>query len=85
MIAEELGFFGVLLLLSTFGVIGYRALLISSRVEDPFARYVALGVGLWILTQAGVNIGVNLNILPLTGVTLPFVSYGGSSLLSLLI
>ena len=84
-ISEELGFFGATLLVITFGVIGYRAFMIAARVDDPFARYVALGVGLWILTQSGVNIGVNLNILPLTGVTLPFVSYGGSSLLSLLI
>jgi cell division protein FtsW len=84
-ISEELGFLGVFLLLITFGVIGYRAFDIAARVDDPFAKYVALWVGLWILTQAGVNIGVNLNILPLTGVTLPFVSYGGSSLISLLI
>ena len=55
------------------------------RSEDLFARYCAVGIALWLLIQAFVNIGVNLNILPLTGVTLPFVSYGGSSLLSLLI
>lgn len=85
MIAEELGFIGVVILLSAYGFIGYRAFRLSEQVEDPFAKYVSIGVGLWILTQASVNIGVNLNILPLTGITLPFVSYGGSSLLSLLI
>lgn len=68
-----------------FGIIGYRAFQIGLHVEDPFARYCAVGIALWMLTQAFVNIGVNLNILPLTGVTLPFVSYGGSSLISLLI
>jgi rod shape determining protein RodA len=52
------------------------------RSEDLFARYCAVGIALWLLIQAFVNIGVNLNILPLTGVTLPFVSYGGSSLLT---
>lgn len=84
-IAEELWFLGVLILLSVFWVIGYRALNIGMRSEDLFARYCAVGIALWLLIQAFVNIGVNLNILPLTGVTLPFVSYGGSSLLSLLI
>lgn len=48
----------------------------AERVEDPFAKYTCVGIALWILTQASVNIGVNLNILPLTGITLPFVSYG---------
>ncbi len=66
-------------------MIGYRAFQIGLSSEDLFAKYCAVGISLWILTQAFVNIGVNLNILPLTGVTLPFVSYGGSSLLSLLI
>lgn len=84
-IAEELGFFGVLMLLTVFGIIGYRAFQIGLHTEDLFARYAAVGISLWLLTQAFVNIGVNLNILPLTGVTLPFVSYGGSSLISLLI
>lgn len=54
-------------------------------MDDLFAKYVAVGIVSWILVQAFVNIGVNLNIVPLTGVTLPFVSYGGSSLLSLLV
>ena len=54
-------------------------------MKDLFGRYLALGITIWILVQATINIGVNLNIVPLTGVTLPFVSYGGSSLFSLMI
>ncbi len=54
-------------------------------MDDLFAKYVAVGIVSWILVQAFVNMGVNLNVVPLTGVTLPFVSYGGSSLISLLI
>lgn len=74
-----------MILLTVFGIIGYRAFNIGLHSEDLFARYCAVGISLWMLTQAFVNIGVNLNILPLTGVTLPFVSYGGSSLLALLV
>jgi cell division protein FtsW len=83
-IAEELWFFGVLILLSTYWIIGYRGLMIAKKTDDIFRKSVAVWVSTWILTQASVNIWVNLNILPLTGVTLPFVSYGWSSLLALL-
>ena len=85
MIAEELGFVGIFFLVSAYCYIGYRGFRIARRVDDPFARYVAVGITSWILVQAFVNMGVNLNIVPLTGITLPFVSYGGSSLMSLLI
>ncbi|NCP77242.1 FtsW/RodA/SpoVE family cell cycle protein [bacterium] len=53
--------------------------------QDIFGKYVATGITTLLLTQAFINIGVNLNILPLTGITLPFISYGGSSLLSLML
>jgi cell division protein FtsW len=55
------------------------------KSEDLFAKYVALGIVTWISLQTFINMGVNLNIVPLTGTTLPFVSYGGSSLLSFLL
>jgi cell division protein FtsW len=84
-IVEELGFFWGFLLVLTYLAITYRGFLISRSVKDPFARNLALGITLWILIQASINIGVNLNIVPLTGVTLPFVSYGGSSLFALMI
>jgi cell division protein FtsW len=84
-IVEELWFFGALILLSMYMMITYRGFLIARSVKDPFARYLAIGITIWILIQASINIWVNLNIVPLTGVTLPFVSYGGSSLFSLMI
>jgi cell division protein FtsW len=84
-IVEELGFFGAFLLVAVYIIITYRGFMIARGVKDLFGRYLALGITLWILIQASINIGVNLNIVPLTGVTLPFVSYGGSSLFSLMI
>lgn len=84
-IAEELGFIGVLFLISLYLYIGWRGFLIAEATEDLFGKYVATGITTLILSQAFINIGVNLNILPLTGITLPFISYGGSSLLSLML
>lgn len=65
-------------------LIVYRGFYIARSVKDPFAKYLVGGISIWIAIQAFINIGVNLNIVPLTGVTLPFVSYGGSSLFSLM-
>ncbi len=62
--------------------IAYRGLLIVLACEDDFGRYVAFGIVVWIIWQMIVNISVNMSIFPNTGLTLPFVSYGGSSLLS---
>ncbi len=84
-IVEELGFFWALILLTLYATIVYRWFMIARWVKDPFAKYSAFGISMLILVQMFVNIGVNLNVIPLTGVTLPFVSYGGSSLISLLI
>lgn len=82
-IVEELGFIGALILVCMYMHIGYRGLSISRHSPDLFWRYAAFGITCWILLQAFINIGVNLNIVPLTGITLPFISYGWSSLLSL--
>ncbi|MDD2907334.1 MAG: putative peptidoglycan glycosyltransferase FtsW [Candidatus Gracilibacteria bacterium] len=84
-IIEELGFLGGTLILLLYMYIGYRGLYIASRVKDKFSKFAAIGFSSRILMQAFINIGVNLNIVPLTGITMPFVSYGGSSLLSLMI
>lgn len=83
-IVEELGFLGAALLVVFYGAIVQRAFYISRHSPDLFGRYASAGIGIWIAMQAYINLGVNLNIVPLTGVTLPFVSYGGSSLLSLM-
>lgn len=81
-IVEELGFLWALWLLSLYLYIGYRWVMISRYSPDLFASFTAFWVSSWIVLQACINIWVNLNIVPLTGITLPFVSYGGSSLIS---
>ena len=82
-IVEELGFIWALILLCLYLYIWYLGLRIAKYSMDPFAEYAAFWVTCWIVLQAFINIGVNLNIVPLTGITLPFISYGWSSLLSL--
>lgn len=82
---EELWFFWILILVGLYLLIAYRWLNISQRVNEPFGKYLALGITSWIMLQTFVNIWVNLNIVPLTWITLPFISYWWSSLLSLMI
>ena len=84
-IIEEFWFIGGFVLLSLYLAIAYRGFLIARSVKDLFAKYLAFGITSWFIIQTCINIGVNLNVIPLTGVTLPFVSYGGSSILSLCI
>jgi len=82
-IVEELWFIGAFILVSLYSYILYRGIWIARHVSDLFAQYAAIGISCWITLQAFINIGVNLNIVPLTGITLPFISYWWSSLLSL--
>lgn len=84
-IIEELGFLWGIFLFCIYLMIAYKWFTIARSVKDPFWQYVAFGITLLIIVQAFINIWVNLNIIPLTGVTLPFVSYGWSSLFSLMI
>jgi cell division protein FtsW len=84
-IVEELWFLGGTLIVILYMYIGYRWLYIASRVKDKFWKFATIWVVWRILIQAFINIWVNLNIVPLTWLTLPFVSYGGSSLLSLMV
>lgn len=83
-ITEELWFIGSFILISLYLFIAYRGFLIVLACEDDFGKYVAFGIVVWITWQMIVNISVNMSIFPNTGLTLPFVSYGGSSLLSTL-
>jgi len=81
--AEELGLIGVICVIGLFTFLVYRTLLIgrlAEKREYPFAGYVAYGIGIWIGLQAYINIGVNMGVLPTKGLTLPFMSYGGSSI-----
>jgi cell division protein FtsW len=79
-IGEELGLLGTLAVLALFGLIGYAGLRVALESTEPFVRYAAAGVTAWIIVQALVNIGAVLGLLPITGVPLPLVSYGGSAL-----
>lgn len=81
-ISEETGLFGTLGLIATIWLILARGLTIALRAPDNFRRYLAAGVVAYLGVQSLLIIGGNLRLLPLTGVTLPFVSYGGSSLLT---
>lgn len=80
-IGEELGFFGLLLILTLYGVIIYRLIRIASRARDDFAAYTVMGIACLFFLQLIINLGGAIGILPVTGVTLPFLSYGGSSLI----
>ena len=80
-IGEELGLVGSLVVVGLFGVMGYAGLRIAHRTDDLFVRLAAAGVTAWIIVQAVVNMGAVVGLLPITGVTLPLVSFGGSSLL----
>jgi cell division protein FtsW len=80
-ISEEWGFLGAALILVAFGVILYRGLRAASRCSDPFGKLLAIGLTVMLVGQAVVNISVVLGLIPTKGIPLPFVSYGGSSLL----
>lgn len=83
-IGEELGLVGILLVIGLYGALLQRALLISRQAElvgRVYAARVAQGIGILLVFQAVINIGVNLGVLPTKGLTLPFISYGGSSML----
>lgn len=80
-ISEEFGFLGVLIVTCFFGFIFYRSLKISMHSSDLFGKYLAFGLSIGILIQATLNLCVVIGLIPVTGVTLPFLSYGGSSLL----
>jgi cell division protein FtsW len=83
--AEELGFFRLLIVLSMYGTLVVRGYKIAQEAPDRFGFMVATGITTWIAFQTLVNIAVNLSLFPLTGLTLPFISYGGSSLVSTLL
>lgn len=84
-LAHEFGFIGTLLVMVILLFIIYRCLRAARLASDTFGALIAFGVATLLVFQTVVNIGVNLNLMPATGITLPFVSYGGSSLLSTLL
>ena len=80
-IGEEMGFAGVTVMLFLFVVMLWRLLVLADKSDDDFASVVVSGIAVLISSQLFINVGANLGLLPVTGVTLPFVSYGGSSLI----
>lgn len=83
--AEEFGFVGVVAIMALLFFIIWRIFRAARLARDTYGALICYGVGAWLSFQAIVNIGMNLNLLPVTGLPLPFVSYGGSALLSMLI
>lgn len=81
-IGEELGLFGTLLTLALLSTLLFSIFKIALRAKDPMVRYVSAGIGCWFGIQTILNIGSTLSVLPVVGVTLPIVSYGGSALIS---
>ena len=84
-IGEELGLLGTLAVLALLAALIFSIFKISLRCVDPMSRYVGAGIGSWIAIQTILNVGSATSVLPVVGVTLPFVSYGGSALISLYI
>lgn len=82
--AEELGFVACLVLIGLFLWLLQRILAAAKASPDPFGRYLCVGIGTWVIAQAFVNIGSMVALMPMTGLPLPFVSYGGTSLAVLL-
>ena len=80
-ISEEFGFLGILIVSSLFIFIFFKIIKISLKQQNLFKKYLSFGLGFQIILQAGLNLAVVVGLIPVTGVTLPFLSYGGSSLL----
>jgi cell division protein FtsW len=81
-IGEEVGFLGALAVLVLFGVIVLRGLRLTGRIEEPFEQYLAFGVTVLLGLQALIHMGVVMGIMPAKGLVLPFISYGGSALVT---
>jgi cell division protein FtsW len=79
-IGGNLGMVGSIAVIGLFGLFGWAGLRIAARETDLFSRYVAVGITCWILCQAVINVGGVIDALPVTGIPLPFISYGGSAL-----
>lgn len=82
--AEELGFFRLLIILSMYAILIIRGYKVAREAPDRFGFLVAAGITTWFAFQTIINISINMSLFPLTGLTLPFISYGGSSLASTL-
>ncbi len=77
---EELGFAGAVMIIALLGVVVVRALRIAAQADDEFGMLLAGGIAVWFAVQSFINIGMTIGIVPVTGLPLPFVSYGGSAM-----
>ncbi len=84
-VAEELGLIRTSFLILIFALIAWRGFIIARNAPDIFGRLLAVGITSWIVSQAFINIGSIMAVTPLTGIPLPFISYGGSALVSMLL
>ena len=84
-IGEELGLLGTVLVLALYAALIYSILRVALKTKDDFSRYATAGIACWFIAQVTINIGSVTSLLPVIGVTLPLISYGGSSLLANLI
>ena len=84
-VAEEFGFVGSLALCALLFILVWRCLVVASHAGDAYGSLIAVGVASWIGMQVFVNVGMNIGLMPVTGIPLPFISYGGSSLISVLL
>ena len=80
MVGEELGLLGCCVVLGLLLVVVYRSFLIAKRSVDPFGMLIATGIGSMLLFEVLVNVGMTTGIMPVTGIPLPFISYGVSAL-----
>lgn len=84
-IGEEFGLFGTLVVLALLATLAYAGIRIAARTREPFVRYASAGIVVWLLGQALINIGMVLGLLPVIGIPLPLISYGGSALVPTLV
>jgi rod shape determining protein RodA len=84
-VAEEFGFIGALIMVALLFLLVWRCLVVAVRARDTFGSLIATGVATWIGVQIFINVGMNIGLMPVTGIPLPFISYGGSSLMSMLL
>jgi cell division protein FtsW len=84
-LTDEMGFVGLMFTLALFGVFAWRGITIGQRANTPFGAFIAIGVTTWVITQTAMNMLSVLSMIPFTGVPVPFLSYGGSSLVSLML
>jgi cell division protein FtsW len=84
-LGEELGMMGTLLVIGLFLTIAFAAIRVARQTKDPFVRYMTFGIVVWLIGQMMINVGMVLTVLPVIGIPLPLVSYGGSALVPSLV